>query len=229
MGLAPFFPASAQTAVVGVTPAATAPDSTANDDQETLIRKVLIVGDSMTGWMAERLNAYGVRDGFEVATVVWDGSTIRKWGASPRLAQIVAEQKPDVVFISLGMNELFERNPQKTLGESLDHIIAAMGDTPYIWIGPPSWPGHDDGRVLVDWLASRLGPHRFFNSFNLELARQSRTNPHPSRAGIIEWVDDFVTWLPDNSGLSFPPLIAPAPDAMSRGKVFIYKRMKEQL
>ena len=228
MGLAPFFPASAQTAAP-VEPAVAVTDSTGNDGQETLIRKVLIVGDSMTGWMAERLNAYGVKDGFEVATVVWDGSTIRKWGASPRLAQIVAEQKPDVVFISLGMNELFERNPQKTLGESLDHIVAAMGDTPYIWIGPPSWPGHDEGRILVDWLASRLGPHRFFNSFNLDLARQSRTNPHPSRTGMIEWVDDFVEWLPANSDLRFPSLDAPAANAMSRGKVFIYKRMKEQL
>lgn len=228
MGLAPFFPAAAQTTVAG-TPSAAATDSIGNNNQENLIRKVLIVGDSMTGWMAERLNAYGVKDGFEVATVVWDGSTIRKWGASPRLAQIIAEQKPDVVFISLGMNELFESNPQKTLGESLDHIVAAMGETPYIWIGPPSWPGHDDGRILVDWLASRLGPHKFFNSFNLDLARQSKTNPHPSRAGIIEWVDDFVEWLPANSELHFPPLDAPAANAMSRGKVFIYKRMKEQL
>lgn len=73
------------------------------------IKKVLFIGDSMTGWLAERLNAYGAENGFEVSAVIWDGSTIRKWGNAP-LEAIIEREKPDAVFMSLGLNELLERN-----------------------------------------------------------------------------------------------------------------------
>ena len=35
------------------------------------IKNVLFIGDSMTGWMADRLNAYGEKNGFKVSSVVW--------------------------------------------------------------------------------------------------------------------------------------------------------------
>lgn len=226
--LASMQPVSAASAVA--VPADTvAVDPASAGSEEQHIRKVLFIGDSMTGWMAERLNAYGVKDGFEVATVVWDGSTIRKWGASSALAGMISEQHPDVVLISLGMNELFERNPASALGSRLDSIIAALGSTPYLWIGPPSWPGHAEGEKLVEWLSDTLGPGRFFNSFSLSIPRQSKNNPHPTREGIIKWIDNLVEWIPENTDLKFPRLTPPEPDAMSRGKVFIYRRMKERL
>lgn len=193
------------------------------------VRKVLFIGDSFTGWMAERFNAYGELNDFDVATVVWDGSTISKWGNTPRLKEIVDEVNPDVVFVSLGMNELFELNPQQTLTAPVKKIIDSMGDTPYVWIGPPSWPGHDKGEELNSWLEKTLGPSHFYRSFDLELARQSKTNPHPSRQGIEKWMDLFVKWLPVNTDLNFRSLDMPAVGRMSRGKTFIYKRMKENL
>ncbi len=55
------------------------------DSTDSIVKNVLIIGDSMTGWMAERLNAYGQINGFDVATIVWDGSTISKWADSPNL------------------------------------------------------------------------------------------------------------------------------------------------
>ncbi|MDE6393335.1 MAG: SGNH/GDSL hydrolase family protein [Muribaculaceae bacterium] len=121
----------------------------AETDDRPVVRKVLFIGDSMTGWLAERLNAYGNENGFEVATVVWDGSTIRKWGSSPRLVSIIGQQDPDAIFISLGMNELFEADPEKRLRSSLDAITGAAGDIPVVWIGPPSWPGHDKGDNFI--------------------------------------------------------------------------------
>lgn len=207
--------------------AATAHDDSSDGHQP--IRKVLFIGDSMTGWMAERLNAYGEKNGFTVSTIVWDGSTIAKWAASPRLKSLIAEQKPDAIFVSLGMNELFEANPEKRLSRHVDKLIEAFGDTPLLWIGPPSWPGHKQGDTLNRWLGDRLGEGRFFSSFDLTLPRQSKSNPHPTRAGIIEWIDSVAEWIPDNTGLLFKSLSAPEPGAMSRGKTFIYKRMKEQL
>lgn len=193
------------------------------------IKKVLFFGDSMTGWMAERLNAYGVKNGFEVATVVWDGSTIAKWGASAKLKSLIEKENPDAVFVCLGINELFEKNPQSRLEKSLSSIRSAVGSRELLWIGPPSWPGHQGGDILNNYLESELGPEHYFRSSDLQLERQSKSNPHPTRAGIVKWMDKVVEWIPENTNLNFESLSVPGASQMSRGKTFIYKRMKETL
>ncbi len=199
-------------------------------EPKNAIEKVLFIGDSMTGWLAERLNAYGEQNGFEVATVVWDGSTIAKWGASPKLKSIIAEQKPDAIFVSLGMNELFERNPETRLGKQVDTILESFGDIPYLWVGPPSWPGKPSGDKMNEWLEKKAGEGNFYNSSALKLARQSASNPHPTREGMIKWMDSVLKWLPENnSTLYFESLTPPPASKMTRGKTFIYKKMKETL
>lgn len=190
--------------------------------------KVLFIGDSMTGWLAERLNAYGEKNGFEVVTVVWDGSTIKKWGNAPKFAKIVKEQDPDVVFVCLGMNNLFETNPSRLKGD-LDNIRAAIGDRKIVWVGPPSWPGYDKGKALNDWLENELGEPSFYRSSGLTLPRQSAKNPHPTRQGMVEWMDAIVKWLPEHSDANLNLQNTPEGSHMSRGKTFIYKRMKETL
>ena len=197
--------------------------------QTTPIKKVLFIGDSMTGWMAERFNAYADNNDFEVATVVWDGSTISKWANSPNLKNIIQEQAPDAIILSLGMNELFERNPEKQLTESVEKLKESFGDIPFLWIGPPSWPGHSEGETLNTWLEEQLGNKNFFRSFDLSIPRQSKSNPHPNREGIEEWIDKVAEWIPQNSNLHFKSMDAPEPGKFSRSKTFIYKRMKENL
>lgn len=203
--------------------------SSSAPDSRHPARKVLFIGDSMTGWLSERLNAYGQENGFEVATVVWDGSTISKWGNSPRLDTMMREQDPDAVFISLGLNELFETRPEKKLKEPVEKIVATVGDRPMLWIGPPSWPGHTQGEVLDSWLAGELGEKSFFSSLGMELPRQSPGNPHPSKEGIIVWMDSVVKWMPGNSEVALPGIRKPEGVQMSRGKSFVYKRMKESI
>lgn len=198
-------------------------------DDRPVARKILFLGDSMTGWLSERLNAYGKENGFEVATVVWDGSTIKKWGSSPRLTSMITRQDPDAIFISLGMNELFEANPESQLRSRLEAIVGAAGDIPVIWIGPPSWPGHNKGETLNKWLADNLGEGHFYRSFDLILPRQSKTNPHPTREGMIKWMDSAVEWIQKDGAVRLPGIKKPAGEQMSRGKTFIYKRMKESL
>lgn len=192
------------------------------------VKKVLFIGDSMTGWLSERLAAYGVENGFDVATVVWDGSTIAKWAKSGKLASIVSSRKPDAVFISLGLNELLERNPERNLSKYLSVIKKAIGDIPYVWVGPPSWLGKGKGDILNDWLKANLDENSFYYSCDLELPRQSRTNPHPTKEGVIKWMDTIIEWLPQSS-VYFVSLDKPQGKQMVRGKSFVYKRMKESL
>lgn len=210
-------------------------DSIASVPSDTLptdsayIKKVLFIGDSMTGWMAERFNAYGEINDFEVATIVWDGSTIKKWAASPKLRDIITEQNPDAIFVSLGMNELFEANPAKNLGPAIKKLKEDFADIPFLWIGPPSWPGHSEGKSLNDWLVGELGKGNYFRSSCLDIPRQSKSNPHPDRSGIEVWIDDVAKWIPENTNLKFKSLDPPQKGAVSRGSTFIYKRMKETL
>ncbi len=194
------------------------------------VKKLLLVGDSMTGWMGERLEAYGRENGFEVATVVWDGSTIKKWGDSAsRLKSFIAKEQPDAVMVSLGLNELLEKNPAARYSSSMAAIKGAVGDLPMVWIGPPSWPGKPGGDTLNAWLEKEMGESRFFRSSGLTLGRQSKTNPHPSREGMSKWVDAIVEWIPAHSELSFPGLRKPAGQQMVRGKSFTYRKMRESL
>lgn len=195
----------------------------------TTIKKVLYIGDSMTGWLSERLNAYGAENGFVVSTVMWDGSTIRKWGTSTKLKSIIDREKPDVVFVSLGLNELLEPNPEKRLAANVDNILRAVGNRKLVWIGPPSWPGKGKGEKLVNWLSNKLGPTQFYNSSSLTLNRQSKTNPHPTRAAVITWTDSIVSWLKANAALNFASLNKPVKTNMLRGKSFTYLRMRDRL
>lgn len=192
------------------------------------IQNILFIGDSMTGWLSERFAAYGVENGFKVSTVVWDGSTISKWAKSRKLPEIIKKYSPDAVFICLGLNELFERNPDRNLSRHLQSILQSIGEIPYLWIGPPSWPGKGKGDILNEWLQSNLDDNSFYYSGNLELPRQSRANPHPTRSGVIEWADKIIEWLSQSNNY-FPNIKKPEKAQMVRGEKFIYKRMNETL
>lgn len=197
----------------------------------TPVRNILFIGDSQTGWMGERLTAYGAENGFEVATITWDGATPQKWAKSGKLPGFIAKYKPDVVFINLGMNALLERNPQATLGSSMETIKKAIGDLPFVWIGPLEWPGKGKGETLVNWLHKNVESSangHFYNASNEQLPRQSKTNPHPTREGAATLIDHVVNWLP-STGITFPSLRKPSAEQMKRGKVFIYRRMNQSL
>ncbi len=214
---------------LGIDAYATNPAHGAPEKEREPIKKVLFIGDSMTGWMAERLEAYGIENGFEVSTVLWDGSTIEKWGTGNRVGTLVARYKPDAVFISLGMNELLERNPEKRLAGYVANIQRQLGSIPYLWVGPPSWPGKGNGDVLNNWLESRIPKGHFFRSTGLKLARQSASNPHPTKDAIQKWMDEVAAYIDATDILPFASLHKPKGVQMKRGKVFVYKRMKETL
>lgn len=215
--------------VVAADPQPAAIDENDETSDTATVKKLLILGDSMTGWMAERFNEYGKINGFEVSTVIWDGSTVSKWASSPKLSQIIAENDPDAVFICLGMNELFESNPQANIRKPVETILEAIGDKPFLWVGPPSWPGHSEGEIFNSWMENELGASRYYRSDSLSIPRQSKSNPHPSRSGMEIWVDNIAEWIPEHAAVKFDSLDKPEPGKISRPAEFTYKRMKENL
>ncbi len=191
------------------------------------VKKVLFMGDSMTGWLAERMAAWGEANGFEVAVVVWDGATVGKMANSEGLKNLLETEKPDAVFISLGMNNYSSANPEQAMGEDFKKLIRLLGNGKLLWIGPPSWPSSKYKDTFTPWISTKLRPGYFFDSSHLELPRQSATNPHPTREGMNRWIDAIVEWMPGNSKIAMPAnMKAPAKTSV-RPKKYIYKRMKE--
>lgn len=194
---------------------------------EEPVGSILVIGDSMTAWMAERLNAYGKANGFDVWSVTWDGATIQKMSDSPRFAQIIEEWNPDMVVVSLGMNNIFEKQPEQRVSAGVDKILEAIGDRPYAWIGTPSWPGRQGGEILNDYMTGRLS-FNFFRPFDLELPRASASNPHPTREGIEILIDNFVEWL---RATGHPVNLDNEAEAGATAKCSksLYRRMKQPL
>lgn len=196
-----------------------------------VVKKIMFFGDSTTGWLAERMQAYGEKNGFEVAVITWDGATMKKYANNAaKLKQYINSAKPDAVFVSLGMNDMGVTNPEARLGDSLQKIKSAIGDIPVIWVGPVSWPAHSTwGPSLDKWIPTKLGKDHYFSSLGLILPRQSKTNPHPTRAGANKWGDALVKWMKEgNSAVALPGYATPD-KSYSRPKNYTYKRMKEML
>lgn len=193
-------------------------------------KRVFFIGDSMTGLLAERFGAYGQANDIDVVTIVWDGSNLKKWGENAaRLKHWVNTVEPDVVFINLGMNDLWYSNYEGQLGKYYHAIVNAVGNRPLIWIGPMSWPGKFDGKAMTEWLGSSLNAKSgVFETYKLTVPRQSSTNPHANRTGSNLIIDEMVKWLrANNKGIALPA--SPKAGATFRGPNFLYLRMKDAL
>lgn len=195
-----------------------------------MVKKILFFGDSTTGWLADRLQAYGEKNGFEVSALIWDGATMKKYAANAdKLKKYITSIHPDAIFISLGMNEMGAKNPETQLGPSLAKIRSTIGNIPIIWVGPASWPGKNYGPGYENWMKSKLGSDIYYSSLSLDLPRQSKTNPHPTRAGAAKWMDAVVNWLKSGKGaVTLPGYAAPAKNTL-RPKTYIYRKMKSPL
>lgn len=191
-------------------------------------KKILVFGDSMTGWLAERINAYAVHNGYTVETIVWDGATISKYANSDGLAKFIRDHDPDGVVVCLGMNEMLGKNFNNRLKPSLDKLLKVIGDRDLLWVGPPAWPGRGDGREFNDFMLGQLGSERYVTTNRLSLPRQSAGNPHPSRAGMNMMADEVMNFSKTHSALPVSVNVIPGPSETSKSKVYIYKRMKER-
>lgn len=199
--------------------------------EKPVAKRIFVFGDSMTGWMADRLNAYGEKNGFEVSTLIWDGATMQKYAKNAaKLKRYIDNSHADAVVICLGMNEMGARNPSVQLGPSLAKIKGVIGNLPYIWVGPPTWPSKPQyGPAYDNWMQTTLGSDHYYSSLSLTLPRQSKTNPHPTREGINKWTDDVIRWIESGNGAFILPGYAAPSKSYIRPKNFTYKKMKSPL
>jgi lysophospholipase L1-like esterase len=167
------------TAPAGATPALAWPASA---------KYVLHVGDTSLGFdqglaleMKRRFEAAGVR--YESVTEIDAG--LHTFAVSRKLESLLRGKKPDVVLLTLGMNNLTAARP-----EDVKSIVAQVGDRPCWWIGPLSIGRPETG--LVALLARTTAPCGWTNSYDLVIERQP-DHLHPTQPGASHWAD--AIWL----------------------------------
>lgn len=172
-------------------------------------KSIFLFGDSMTFNIALQMEKYARQNGHTFHAVNWDSSNTKIWAECDTLANYLKKYKADYVFISLGSNELYFKNPQTRL-PYVKRILQVIDTIPYVWIGPPNW-AEDTG--INDMLETACRRGSFFRSAGMSFERK-KDKIHPTRAASALWVDSIMRWMPHSSH----PILAEAPSD-SMGKV----------
>ncbi|MDE6272230.1 MAG: hypothetical protein K2M31_04405, partial [Muribaculaceae bacterium] len=155
---------------------------------------ILLIGDSMTWNLAYRFAQYAKTNGHTFHAVNWDSSGTVKWAKSHHLSEFIEQYGASYVFICLGSNELYIKDPKKHLPH-IQSILDEVGDLPYVWIGPPNWK-EDYG--INDLLEATCVPGGFFRSEGMKFERK-KDGIHPTRKASEIWVDSIARWMPKSS------------------------------
>lgn len=176
---------------------------------DSLPKNILLFGDSMTMNIALRLAKYAKQNGHQMHAINWDSSNTKIWAETDTLSYYLRKLKPDFIFISLGSNEVYFKDPYKR-HPYVKQILTTIGDLPYVWIGPPCW---DNRTAINDMLEATCRPGTFFRSAGMEFKRK-KDKIHPTREASALWVDSIMRWMPKSAH----PILANIPSD-SLGKV----------
>lgn len=163
-------------------------------ETDSLPQSIFIFGDSMTYNLALRLAQYAEANGHQIHSVNWDSSNTKIWAEHDTLRNYIEKFRPTQIFISLGSNELYYKNPSSR-EPYIKKILEVIDTIPYVWIGPPNWK-EDTG--MNDLLAKSCRPKSFFRSEGMTFERKA-DKVHPTRKSSALWVDSIIRWLPNSS------------------------------
>jgi hypothetical protein len=176
-------------------------------ETDSASQSILLIGDSMTLNIALRMEQYAKQNGHIFHAVNWDSSNTKIWAESDTLQYYMSLYKPTFIFISLGSNEVYFKNPESRL-PYINKILSKIGNIPYVWIGPPNW-NEDTG--INDVITNATQKGCFFLSEGIKLARKG-DHIHPTRTASAIWVDTLARWLPKSA---HPILMDPPTDSIS--------------
>ena len=168
------------------------PDSASGPSWPAGAKYVLHVGDTSLGFdqglaleMKTRFEAAGVR--YESVTEIDAG--LHTFATSKKLEALLRWKKPDVVLLTLGMNNLTAARPED-YEVDVRSIVTQIGDRPCWWIGPLSIVRPETG--LIAMLARTTAPCGWTSSYDLVIERQP-DHLHPTQPGASHWAD--AIWL----------------------------------
>ncbi len=147
---------------------------------------VLHIGDSLVGFrgglskaLEPRFHALNSR----FTSDAWGGVGIAQFERSTRLEDALSHAHPDLVIVSLGMNNVEAPHPE-SLAFALHAIVRRIGARRCIFVGPPTTKP-DTG--IVDVVRNNVQPCSFIDSRGILIERVDGL--HPSDVGGAAWAD----------------------------------------
>ena len=148
-------------------------------------RRVLHFGDSMVPLVGNYLRPVYERQGSSYRMLSTRSSTTRTFSEHAALATELRDYDPDLVLISLGSNELFERE-LGAVATAVRAIVRQVGNRPCLWIAPPAWA---KGHGFLDTLQDSVAPCDYFDSSRLPFSRQA-DGRHPDWSSSYRWASE---------------------------------------
>ena len=162
-------------------------------DQSTSVKhRLLVIGDDQLQGIGPRLYNYALATGYTIFTSIWMESTTKKWAFSSDLRQLIKKVQPTFIIVCLGTHDLAGGDiPTRT--QAVKTIMDDIGDIPFVWMGPVEVKTISEDPGVVPMLRKTVGEDRFYDSYNLRLAREDEM--HPTAEACQKWVDGFIAWL----------------------------------
>lgn len=161
--------------------------------------KVLHIGDSFAGALGLELNRALREHGSTGVLHFKAASFIPEWAWKGGVPLMMLENKPDLVLVTLGANEVAIQDPSSRAAV-IEKLVRHLGETPCVWIGIPLWAS-DTGLLPV--IAAHAAPCRYLDSNTLtfddgSLVRDMPRLPdkiHPTMAARRRWAERVLRWL----------------------------------
>lgn len=155
--------------------------------------RVLHVGDSN---VAAGLVA-GLRKAFTEAGAVyqphgWVGSRSKSWVVSGLLTQLIRENAPQVVVVTLETNTLRSRRVDVNAAW-VRRFVERIGPRRCYWLGPP--PLIEDAYGYGPVLAEACAPCRYFDTSRLPFPKREDGRFHLTRQQGLDWADRAWAWM----------------------------------
>ena len=169
-------------------------------------QKILLIGDSMLEQMRWAVRDYCEANNHELNTVMWYSSQSMWFGQYDTLTYYINKYKPTYIILILGANELFVGDIKTKRADYVKKIVADMGDTPFVWVGPPNWK-KDTG--INDLIMRYAHKGKYYPTLNISLNnptfKRYSDGAHPLPATAHYWMDELAKWIMEDS--DFPILL----------------------
>lgn len=155
--------------------------------------RVLHIGDSMAGALGLELNRQLKEQGVKSTLRFETSSYIPTWAWGDTLPQALAQVKPDLVIVTLGMNELKIADPGQR-AKTVRRLVERLGDRPCVWISPP--PLASGTNELPTVIRDNCPPCAFMNTDEVypDMPRLG-DKVHPTMPARAEWARRVIRWL----------------------------------
>ena len=172
-----------------------------DNPSEPVQHRILVFGDELLQGLGPWIYNHAWATGYPCFTSIWQESTTKRWAYSADLQNLIRKVKPTFIIVCLGTHDQGEVD-LSTSEAAVKTILLDMGDIPFVWIGPIAVKTMKDDRSIADLIRQLVGADRFYDSYNLRLAREDEL--HPTTEACRRWAEGFVAWL--DSGEAAHPL-----------------------